>query len=371
LVIEGTLLAVGTQEDPIWFTINDTTGFANKSVNNGGWWGISFDNSDNGAKGNMADNDTSKIIHCIIEYAKDHVLDWELTGGAIKISYFSKLVVENNIIRNNSAFFGGGIGICNGSSPFIEGNIIYRNTADSKGGGIYCEKRSHACIVNNIISNNCIRIDTDELCPDGGGIYIGGSDPVFQNNVICNNSTTGSGGGIRLNHSNPLFANNTICNNYAGFMGGGMDIWDCAPNIYNSIIWGNTNGSSQSSQISTGSDLNFYYCDIQYGRSEIGPFWYDYKGKTIGLNENDPQFVSPSQGAGIEFDGLSADWSLSEFSTCINAGIPDVSGIEHCSRLTASGAWEIRLSSPLKRMFQLHFSGKKTGLILIQLPVQY
>ncbi len=39
--------------------------------------------------------------------------------------------------------------------------------------------------------------------------------------------------------------------------------------------------------------------------------------------EQDPEFVSPSLGAGINFNGLTADWSLSTNSPCINNGSVD------------------------------------------------
>lgn len=40
-----------------------------------------------------------------------------------------------------------------------------------------------------------------------------------------------------------------------------------------------------------------------------------------------PGFVNPSAGAGIEYNGLNADWSLKNESVCINAG--DTAGISN------------------------------------------
>ena len=108
--IEGAIYAVGTEKDPICFTINDTTGFATDSINDGGWGGICFHNGLGGMNGNMSDNDTSEIIHCIIEYAKDFDIH-TLQGGAIKAKYFSRLVIKNCTIRHNFAYSGGGIGL--------------------------------------------------------------------------------------------------------------------------------------------------------------------------------------------------------------------------------------------------------------------
>jgi len=327
MVIEGTIIAVGTEKDLIWFTINDTIGFAIDSINNGGWRGISFDNSLNGANGIMSDNDTSKIVYCIIEYAKDYD-SLDLQGGAIKTNYYSNLVIKNCTIRHNSAYSGGGIGLMDGSDPLIEENIIYRNSAISNGGGISCDGRSEAKIINNIISNNFVKFGHKYQQFGGGGISCFVSDPVIQNNIISNNESVASGGGISLFDSYPLFANNTVCNNKdrSEWGGGGIHV-RCNPLIYNTILWGNVNGI-ESLQVAGNDNPDFYYCNIQGGRSGIRYNWYDYQGKTIELNDTDPQFVSPSQGAGIEYDGLSADWTLTDFSPNINAGMPDVSEID-------------------------------------------
>ena len=40
-----------------------------------------------------------------------------------------------------------------------------------------------------------------------------------------------------------------------------------------------------------------------------------------------PQFVNPTAGAGLDYDGLAADWTLLETSPCINAGTPDTTGL--------------------------------------------
>jgi hypothetical protein len=46
-----------------------------------------------------------------------------------------------------------------------------------------------------------------------------------------------------------------------------------------------------------------------------------------GSIDDYPQFTNPSGGAGIEYDGLAADWTLLETSPCINKGTPDTTGL--------------------------------------------
>jgi hypothetical protein len=62
-IVEGRLLAVGTETDTIVFTINDTTGFSIPDTSLGGWHGIRFNWT-------SPANDSSKIIYCKLQYGK-------------------------------------------------------------------------------------------------------------------------------------------------------------------------------------------------------------------------------------------------------------------------------------------------------------
>ena len=63
LNVQGRLLAIGTETSHITFTRDDTTGFHNPDITQGGWNGIQFIETPN-------ENDTSKIIYCIFQYGK-------------------------------------------------------------------------------------------------------------------------------------------------------------------------------------------------------------------------------------------------------------------------------------------------------------
>ena len=56
-IIEGRLLAVGTETNTITFTINYTTGFRNNETKEGAWNGIRF-------SWTSPANDSSKIVYC-------------------------------------------------------------------------------------------------------------------------------------------------------------------------------------------------------------------------------------------------------------------------------------------------------------------
>jgi hypothetical protein len=73
----------------------------------------------------------------------------------------------------------------------------------------------------------------------GGGIYISGSNPVFSNCIIRNNTAKSDGGGIRNYHAGSVFRDCKIINNTAG-TGGGFDNDYSDIKIYNSQISGNS-----------------------------------------------------------------------------------------------------------------------------------
>jgi len=353
LAVQGQLLALGTPQDSILFTILDTTQFTNMDTTAGGWYGIRFDET-------PATNDSSKLIYCKLEYGKA-VGDTYEDGGAIYIKNYSKVLISDCLISHNrSNNDGGGIysrgesvikntiilynyakeyggGVAFGyPGPTVKNSIICYNIADDGGGGgIECYGSSSPDILNSIITNNSSYLR-------GGGIRCAwASSPTIINCVISNNDLDG----IYSYESDPMILNTTIVNNknygiylYEDTMplkknaviDGQENNYNLnnkilrSSNIYNTILWGN---SSNEVYVSSGDYLepDFYYCDIKGGINGITGNSY------VGDYENnidvEPMFVSPSVGAGIEFDGLNADWSLQSSSICINHGIPDTTGL--------------------------------------------
>ena len=243
--VTGQLFAIGTANDNIIFTINDTTGFSCDTINNGGWDGILL-------------SSYSEIVYCKLEFAKNSAI----------IVYGCSVFLANNIISNNKANYGGGICISQDlQNVTIINNIIANNYAASYGGGIYLYQCSQTRVVNNIICNN--------KANHGGGIYFNFTSPTIINTIIYGNEAN-QGNQIHAQVVNP----------------------------------------------------DFYNCNIEGGIADF----YTYPGEPyLGTYENnidsDPQFVSPSSGAGISYDSINADWSLQATSPCINAGTPDTTGL--------------------------------------------
>ena len=224
-------------------------------------------------------------------------------GGGIYGNY-TLATIRNNIVRNNilkdvSSAFGGGMHRCYG---LIENNIITENTAEasfSLGGGLYdCV----GVIRGNVISNNrsgssggglgsCGRIIENNIIfgNTGGGLYDSGWYGYIKNNIIYGN-TGENGGGLR-NCQNVI--NNTIYGNSATHGGG---IYG-GHNVQNCIIW--SNESTDNVQIGNLDLDEVNFCCIG-----------DWE-ETVSWNINlDPRFVDPENG----------NFHLMGDSPCIDAG---------------------------------------------------
>jgi len=226
LNVQGRLFAIGTENDTIIFTINDTTGFHNPNTPDGGWAGIRFINV-------FSMIDSSSLIYCKIEYGKALGYWPDNTGGAICVDGFDRLTISNCLINNNMASIidgsGGGIALWN-SNPEINGNTISNNFAQC-GGGIICYESSPQ-IVNSLIVDNY-------SSQEGGGIVCNEySNPNILNTIIENNIAEESGGGIVCwNFSSPTLDDVTFTSNSAtGWAGGGILSINCNLEIKNCLF---------------------------------------------------------------------------------------------------------------------------------------
>lgn len=324
LNVQGRLLAEGTEQDSILFTAQN---------HNIGWHGIRFHYT-------SATNDSSRFNHCRIEYGKAIGSNYnpDSQGGAIYVKSFHKVMIKNSIICNNYADFYGG-GLCfydsnanisnciiknnvsssigggmlgashNGiSSIFLYGNKIHNNFA-TQGGGVDLWP-DNSSLINNYICNN-------EAINSGGGVRVLSSEAYFENNIICNNNAD-YGGGLNLRSGDKTLINNTICNNSAN-EGGGIYFSNNGSNfIENCLITGNYAENGSQIYSGDGSELSIRYCILGEGL---------FNGNINSIYENSfnetPSFLDPSEGAGADYDGINADWSMQSHSLCINSGNPE------------------------------------------------
>lgn len=283
LVVAGCLVAEGAYNDSILFTMMDTTEFYLDSVRWGGWGGILFDNGFFGEMGNMSDNDTSRISHCIIEYAKG-IRDYgdvaRFESGGILVEKFSNLVVEHSQIRYcKSTSTGGGIHLTQYSSPVIRYNYIHHNEAP-KGGGIGVNNSS-PLIHHNIISRNS---DGGASPGWGAGIYMAYSEAILKHNEISYNSNRQRGGGIKIYGGDCMIRNNEIHHNQAPY-GGGMDIdLRSAPTVRNNRFYLNTadfGAAMYNNVATTGIISNLFYNNES-----------QFNGGAIYTNASDPLLLN-------------------------------------------------------------------------------
>ncbi len=229
-----------------------------------------------------------------------------ITGGNIRgnMSYLDAGGIRNkpnavmhitgcNISGNkcNAYVLASGGGILNDGYLEITQSSINYNDARAAGGGI-CNSQGATCtIAGSAISNN-------ETMGPGGGIY----NPTSVRNCIIVNNKGGNGyglagGGIYLATGCTGIINSTIMNN----IGEGIaSVLADTIEIGNSIIYGN--------DLSISGRFNASYSCIT---------------GLVPVNHNtphNPQCISPSEGKGPGFDGVSANWGLWGCSPCVNAG---------------------------------------------------
>lgn len=168
--VQGVLLAEGAQNEPIKFTVANTSGLYNDEIVR--WKNINFTHV---ADTNMA----SQLKYCILEYNM---------YNAVNVSQFNNLTVSDCIIR---------YGI-NSGIYISESNITVQNCNIYNNHNGIDINISGGYLLNNIISNNSYT-----------GIYLTGSSPEIINNTVCKNSDglfCGFG-------SNPVIKNSIFWNN--------------------------------------------------------------------------------------------------------------------------------------------------------------
>lgn len=335
--VQGQILALGTEQDSIIFTVADTTGYSTNS--HIGWHGTRFDNT-------PATNDSSKFYYCHFEYGKAVGTEYEdKQGGAIYLKNYSKVHIARSRFYYNYASYGGAIycGFC--SSPLIELNDISFNSGIGEnpgytgwGGGLLIEYDSSPIIRSNRICYNygyfgagvCCNMNPDPNIfiennvishnsgNEGAGILISSSAVTILNNLVSSNSSDLMGGGISCFYETTSIdmINNTITENTAQ-SGGGIAFFNEADlPLINNNIWGNI--ASDGSQIylyEEGTNPNFYNCNIEGGVAAFGGEGAaGFSGDYESCIDADPLYVDPENG----------DFHLQDSSPCIGAGIDEI-----------------------------------------------
>ncbi len=351
--VTGKFKGIGSAGLPITFNIADTNSFADTATMAGGWGGIKFMQNQ---------NDTSTLSYCNFYYGKAvqpgtdplNSSNENLKGGAIYVNGYANVLIENCVFSNNTASFSGGaIWAVNSQTLSIRNCIFSKNQVFDIGGGLWVNNVNKIEILNNIFKENiAFRTGDTPLGTyiTGGGSALGlGSqtnNSIVSGNVITNNM--GPGGAIYETSYNCFIYNNAIVNNKgpAIFNGHSFSISSYYNNtivnnngfnhkmcglvffstnikMRNMIIFGNQSDEDEFWDPIQLWTLDEVKADFAYSCNPDEPVYYQGEGNI----HEDPQFVNPTAGAGPDYDGLAADWSLLDSSPCVNTGTPDTTGL--------------------------------------------
>ena len=299
-IVNGSLMAEGTETDKILFTAAD--------INNR-WHGIRFQGT----------NETSVLDYCIISYGLTNSGSsnfLEYAGGGI-LCYSSpnaSITISNCEILNNIALRGGGIG-CFNTHPEIVNSTIANNYAEEDAGGIAIYSQSAPVIRNNIIINNVSDAHGGATDSFNAGEFI------FERNVVAYNQAAW-GGGISFFNSDGVHNDNTIVYNQATTQAGAVWLWNNSCPSFDSDImfFNNVNGTLHQVHVGgTNCTASFNYCDVQGGSA--GFTGSAFLGTYDNCIDDNPLFA----------DAANNDFSLTwdnypepdaTMSPCIDAGCP-------------------------------------------------
>ncbi len=271
-VLDGVILAVGTETDSIVFTTENIET---------GWHGVRFYENQS--------SDTSKFFYCLFEHgmAYDEGDDYDENGGAIFSLLHDQVILSNCTFQNNQAIFGGAIALGNA-------DII---------------------IISCIITHNYASFSAGAIDASYSGIKL-------INSLLNNNSSGSRGGALELTGTVPLtIVNTSICNNMS-FKGGGI-FCDASPILKNCILWGNVAGSCGDQVFiqdlwGQNSEPQFFFCNVEGGKESFcldnytNPVYeFDYENY-FNIDEF-PEFT----------DSTNHNFSLTAISPCINVGTPN------------------------------------------------
>lgn len=312
LIVEGELIANGTEDNPIVFT---------RYRDGESWGSIVFDHS-------LA----SKLSHCVVEYSssggsyggENYAGAVAVVGGDLDVDgcLFRKLPNESPTAEGDAIDISGGAVAQVRTSQFVSigagvhtdrSYVLVENClfSDARGSGNDPVDVNGVSALTPVVRNNLIvgsqddGVDMDGSVPlvtgnfiyscAGKGISVGSaSDPRIENNVIA---LSGTGIAV-MDGSTPLIINNTIVNNQVGIHGyektagrGGGDA-----TVVNCILWGN----GTEVVLDTLSSASVSYSDVE--------------GASVWPGEGninvDPRFA----------DGANKDFRLTNLSACVDAG---------------------------------------------------
>ena len=332
----ASLIASGTENDSILFTIADTTGFHLFNMGRGGWNGIrlnkasasrfnycrfqygkaALDDDQDGGALRIFDCNNVEISHCNLfcNFSREH-------GGALNAEN-SKVLIHDCKVNNNLTYtrldtvyfmYGGGLRFLKCEVEITTTDFYYNNGETAIGGALSidsCMAKIDRCRFEHNFGIN------------GGGLYLircFDNPCSITNSLFAHNTSGHFGGGLAISDSSPLVSNLTVVDNHSvGVNCGGIFFYQhSSPVLWNCIIYGNTNNVPLEEPVQMWSWTlddyapEFHNCLVQYGLENIS------NHDVITVYENcidaDPLFADPDN----------ENYQLDPDSPCINAGSPE------------------------------------------------
>ncbi|HEY3412500.1 MAG TPA: right-handed parallel beta-helix repeat-containing protein [Armatimonadota bacterium] len=204
------------------------------------------------------------------------------------LSGYTATITNNQVSGNfvNNSVGGVYCGISGTATALIQSNQITGNSntySNGSGGGLYLDGSPE--VQDNLIADNSAGY--------GGGIFVNKGSPLIANNAVSSNVVSANGGGIYLYQGVPTLINNTVASNSGGTSGNGGGIYadSTTATIANTIIAFNTSGGLFKS---TNSAINLSHNDV-YGSLpyDYGNYATPPTGSN-GNIAIDPQLVQPT-----------------------------------------------------------------------------
>ncbi|MBQ8223214.1 MAG: hypothetical protein IJZ87_07750 [Bacteroidales bacterium] len=342
ILVEGSFSALGCEDDSIYFTVADTTGFYIWNSGQGGWNALTIQGAETPVT----------IEYCNFSYGK--AAENMTRGGALRIydtedvninncTFFHNftrekggaLYAENSNLKITNCEIDNNLGYCEDGSYMHGAGFQFLNCSVNMEDMYFHDNYCSSCYgggVNfdscNVVVNKAIFEDNYAVNAGGVGIQRSNDFEVRISNVLLNNNIAYHyGGAMAMATSSPLIQNVTMVNNYTIAAGGGaMQFFsEARPVFKNCIIWGNDWYESQdtfddASQIFVwGSDCapEFYYSVLEGGLKQIHGNQYVAVYDHQTMVETDPLFV----------DTVNRDFQLLPESPAINRGTIDTTGL--------------------------------------------
>ncbi|MBZ0263933.1 T9SS type A sorting domain-containing protein, partial [bacterium] len=254
LTVAGSLLAEGTEQDSILF--------------------LPYENAENFRSISFVGTEE---VSSRLSYVRVSGASW----GALNIGGLNEVTINNCVLSDNEAQYGGGVYITNGSAPLIQNTLIQNNHVNTSGGGVYITASAPTFI-------DCIIQDNNSESWGGGVTCYNLATPTFENCTINNNECERTGGGMHISNASPILSHCLIRNNRSASWGGGVNCYNQAnPTIEYSIFRGNFAENSGGGLYATGesspevNNCTFVHNDVGGWGSAV----YTYANSTPSFHE--------------------------------------------------------------------------------------